>query len=257
MLRAMLEARSLVAMIVATAVGVGGLHAYPFPREHVFLESIAPLMTSVLAMLASQNLPPMRPRPLQRYPVPEQQPTPTVVLGEAHFASVPGQASEPAWLTIPQCGLYTGVIILGAVGTGKTSTYQGALRQRPWTLWTPHDVTHLVHPYDAELDAHLTGQKIPFDVRTGDAAICADRRHWLEAIDRWFTNTWRKLHSNVKASIVEGLNFPVALNPALARGLRVMLKLDFQRAVLQRIPKIAAQRDRAWRDLLLDPASPR
>jgi hypothetical protein len=56
---------------------------------------------------------------------------------------------------------------------------------------------------------------------------------------------------------VEGLNFPVALNPALARGLRVMLKLDFQRAVLQRIPKIAAQRDRAWRDLLLDPASPR
>ena len=93
MLRAMLEARSLVAMIVATAVGVGGLHAYPFPREHVFLELIAPLMTSVLAILASQSLPPMRPRPLPRYPVPEQQPTTTVVLGEAHFASVPGQAS--------------------------------------------------------------------------------------------------------------------------------------------------------------------
>jgi hypothetical protein len=257
-------------MIVATAVGVGGLHAYPFPRDEVFLELIAPLMTSVLAILAYHHLPPMRPRPLPRYPVPEQQPTPTVVLGEAHFASVPGQASEPAWLTIPQRGLYTGVIIRGAVGTGTTSTYQGALRQRPWTLWTPHDVTHVVHPYDAELDAHLTGQKIPFDVRTADAAICADRRHWLEAIDRWFTNTWRKLDSNVKASIVEGvvvflslfdensvvyrafsparavyadpkpgepqplspledlletshvlgLNFPVALNPALARGWR-------------------------------------
>jgi len=176
--------------------------------------------------------------------------------------------------------------------------------QRPWTLWTPHRVTHVVHPYDAELDAHFTGQKIPFDVRTGDAAICADRRHRLDATDRWFTNTWRKPDSKVKASIVKGvvvflslfdenpavyrafsparavyadpkpgeqqplppledlletghvlgLNFPVALNPALARGLGVMLKLDFQHAVLRRIPKIAAHRDRAWRDLFLDSA---
>jgi hypothetical protein len=49
---------------------------------------------------------------------------------------------------------------------------------------------------------------------------------------------------------VLGLNFPVALNPALARGLGVMLKLDFQRAVLQRIPKISAHPERPWRDLL-------
>jgi hypothetical protein len=49
---------------------------------------------------------------------------------------------------------------------------------------------------------------------------------------------------------VIGLNFPVATNPALARGLGVMLKLDFQRAVLQRIPKIAADPTRAWRDIL-------
>ena len=49
---------------------------------------------------------------------------------------------------------------------------------------------------------------------------------------------------------VLGLNFPVAMNPALARGLGVMLKLDFQRAVLQRIPKIAADPTRAWRDML-------
>ena len=40
------------------------------------------------------------------------------------------------------------------------------------------------------------------------------------------------------------------MNPALARGLGVMLKLDFQRAVLQRIPKIAANPKRVWRDLL-------
>ena len=49
---------------------------------------------------------------------------------------------------------------------------------------------------------------------------------------------------------VLGLNFPVALNPALARGLGVMLKLDFQRAVLNRIPKISANPTAAWRDIL-------
>ena len=43
------------------------------------------------------------------------------MLGETHFATTPGRAPAPTWLTIPQRGLYTGVMILGAVGTGKTS----------------------------------------------------------------------------------------------------------------------------------------
>ena len=49
---------------------------------------------------------------------------------------------------------------------------------------------------------------------------------------------------------VLALNFPVGLNPGLARILGVMLKLDFQRAILQRIPQISANPDRTWRDLL-------
>ena len=32
-----------------------------------------------------------------------------------------GPAPRPEWLTVPQRGLYTGVMVLGAVGTGKTS----------------------------------------------------------------------------------------------------------------------------------------
>src|SRR5687767_15162051 len=40
------------------------------------------------------------------------------------------------------------------------------------------------------------------------------------------------------------------MNPGLARSLGVMLKLDFQRAVLKRIPKIAAAPNRGWRDLV-------
>jgi hypothetical protein len=177
---------------------------------------------------------------------------------------------------------------------------QGDVKQA-WTLWTWLGETHAAHPYDAELESYLAERGVPFEVRTGSAAISADRRHRLEAIQRWYNHTWRKLDGKVKASIIEGivvflslfdespdvyrafcpersayinpprpgeprplppledllesghvlgLNFPVAMNPALARGLGVMLKLDFQRAVLQRIPKMGARPQGPWRDLL-------
>jgi hypothetical protein len=58
---------------------------------------------------------------LPPYPEPASRPTPTLVLGERHFARALGPAPDPTWLTIPQRGLYTGGMILGAVGTGKTS----------------------------------------------------------------------------------------------------------------------------------------
>ena len=480
MLRMILDARALVAMLVAAGVGTWGVSTHPFPAQNVFLQIVAlrnphvfqflgytyatfwfttpflaaSVLLSMFTIVAYHRLPGPRAHPLPRYPEPETRRVPMLVLGEAHFTTTPGRAPHPTWLAIPQRGLYTGVMVLGAVGTGKTSAcmypyvnqllrwkaqdpdrklgglvlevkgdfchevramlaqagrpddyleigldsgicynplhndldpyavayavatllnnlfgkskepfwqqaytdllkfvislrritdgyttlaevyryivedekidknirtlkgqfgqpqdviairreeYQGPLRQLPWTLWSAYGLTHMVHPYDAELEARLAGHGIPFEVRTGDAAICADRRHRLEAIDRWFTNTWRRLDSKVKASIVEGvvvflslfdenpavyrtfcpsratyadpataegpqplppledlletghvlgLNFPAALNPALARGLGVMLKLDFQRAVLQRIPKIAAHPEQAWRDLL-------
>jgi hypothetical protein len=49
---------------------------------------------------------------------------------------------------------------------------------------------------------------------------------------------------------VLALNFPVGLNAVLARAVGVMLKLNFQRAVIQRIPKITAHPERISRDLL-------
>ena len=42
---------------------------------------------------------------------------------------------------------------------------------------------------------------------------------------------------------IVALNFPASMNPGLARAIGVMLKMDFQRAVLNRIPSIAAQPD--------------
>ena len=46
------------------------------------------------------------------------------------------------------------------------------------------------------------------------------------------------------------LNFPASMNPGLARAIGVMLKMDFQRAVLNRIPDIAKEPDRLWRPIV-------
>ena len=479
MVYAILEVRVLIAMLIAAGVGAWGLHAYPVQPDNAFLALIrlerpvifsvlsygyatlwfttpflaASLVTSLVAIIAYRHPQTRRRQALPPYPSPETRPVPMIVLGETHSPQLPGRAPCPTWLTIPQRGLYTGVMIVGAVGSGKTSAcmypyvqqllrwraqdaehklgglvlevkgdfcehvrhmlaaagresdyleiglgtgicynplhndldpyavayaiasllnnlfgrskepfwqqaytdllkfvislrritdgyttlaevyryiidegqidknirdlkaqfdnppdvlaidrarYQGVVRQAPFTLWVPLGETHVGHPYDAELDSYLSTHHIPFELRTGTQAICADRRHRLEAIQRWFNHTWRKLDPKVKASIVEGivvflslfdenpavhrafcpsratmmapkpgeprplppledllesghvlgLNFPVAMNPALARGLGVMLKLDFQRAALQRIPKIAANPRAPWRDLL-------
>jgi hypothetical protein len=54
-------------------------------------------------------------------PQPENRSQPMLMLDETHFARTPGGSPAPTRLTIPQRGLYTGVMILGAVGSGKTS----------------------------------------------------------------------------------------------------------------------------------------
>jgi hypothetical protein len=46
---------------------------------------------------------------------------------------------------------------------------------------------------------------------------------------------------------IVGLNFPVALNPVLAKTIGTMMKIDYQRAVLLRIPKMDRQPDRYFR----------
>jgi hypothetical protein len=49
---------------------------------------------------------------------------------------------------------------------------------------------------------------------------------------------------------VVALNFPISLNPGLARIIGTLLKLDFERAVLNRIPEIEKHPERHWRELL-------
>jgi hypothetical protein len=46
------------------------------------------------------------------------------------------------------------------------------------------------------------------------------------------------------------LSFPIGMNPGLAKALGVMMKLDFQRAVLNRVPEIEAHPERHFRQVL-------
>ena len=147
MFRRLLEQRAVLAMLLATGVGVLGVHTYPIDRGNVYLQLIelrSPAMflvlvygyatlwfttpffalsivASLVTIVAYRYPAGTRAKPLPAYVPPERRPSPTLVLGEAHFETTSGRAPAPTWLTIPQRGLYTGVIIVGAVGTGKTS----------------------------------------------------------------------------------------------------------------------------------------
>jgi len=54
-----------------------------------------------------------------RYPDPRQRQDVFLVLGEIHNPRKPVPSETPHWLIIPQRGLFTGIAIVGAVGTGS------------------------------------------------------------------------------------------------------------------------------------------
>ena len=81
-------------------------------------------------------------------------------------------------------------------------------------------------------------------------AFCPPRRAYAGELQPGEPTPIPPLAELLETGRVLALNFPVGMNPGLARILGVMLKLDFQRAVLQRIPQITAEPERVWRDLL-------
>jgi hypothetical protein len=480
MLLMLLESRRLLALLFAAAVGTYGLRMYPLAAGDPFIDLIAvrrpdilqtlgygyavlwfstplcvaSLVSSLFAILLYRREPSIAFRALPPYPSAERNTEPSIVLGETHYLQKSGRSAQPTWLTIPQRGLYTGVMVVGAVGTGKTSAcmypcvdqllrwraddeerriaglvmevkgdfchqvksmldrvgraddyievgldrsvcynplhneldpyavayavamllnniygkskepfwqqaYTDLLKfvillrrltdgyttfaeiyryilddsqidrdirklaadldhppevvivpleeyyllglQRSWLHWFEEDPGHMAHPYNGELESFLSDRGVAYRVQKTQGAGWAARRHQFEAIQRWYVHGWTRLDTRLRSSIVEGivvflslfddspavhrafcpprraylgtlnageprplepidvlldtgkiiaLNFPVAMNPGLARIIGVMLKLDFQRAVLQRIPQMAAQPERVWRDLV-------
>ncbi len=58
---------------------------------------------------------------LPPYPDPLLREELELVVGELHYRLKPKPSPAPRWLTIPDLGLYTGICVVGAIGSGKSS----------------------------------------------------------------------------------------------------------------------------------------
>ena len=148
MMQRVLASRHFLASLLAMGTGAFLLYARPFPEESFFLHLIslrAPnafvsfrwlynlcLFTTpyflylaafsglyVATLKYRQRVSPGR---LPPYPDPAKRDELFLVVGEVHHPRKPGPSQTPRWLTIPERGLFTGTVILGAVGSGKTAT---------------------------------------------------------------------------------------------------------------------------------------
>jgi hypothetical protein len=146
-MRVLLEYRGAFNLAVAAIIGTLGQRAWPFPADNVFLAVIdarKPWLFDGLAYLyatlwfstpfvalsivtALATIAVLRGERAASYTALPPYPDPTarqdlfLVLGEQHHPTKPVRVPRPTWLTIPRRGLHTGMMILGAVGTGKTS----------------------------------------------------------------------------------------------------------------------------------------
>jgi hypothetical protein len=142
-----LYARHFLACILAAATGMALYFRVPFPDANLFLRVMAIRSASaffffkysytlflyttpyiaysillsgvyIFALKAGRKI---RAGKLPLYPDPRGRTELSVVLGEVHHPSKPRPSETPRWLVIPERGLFTGVAIVGAVGSGKTA----------------------------------------------------------------------------------------------------------------------------------------
>src|ERR1700721_1115354 len=147
MMQKILNSKNFVACLLAAATGNALYFRVPFPEENVFLQvmavrspsifyfvkysytlflfstpyigySIALSGVYIFTLKAGRRI---RAGRLPLFPEPHTRDELFLVLGEVHNPRKQAPAENPQWLVIPERGLFTGVAILGAIGTGKTS----------------------------------------------------------------------------------------------------------------------------------------
>jgi len=147
MIQRALASKGIVAYVLACATGITLYFRWPFPENDLMLRLIsirAPLIyagfkytytlflfttpyiayslvLSGLYVFAFRPTRKIKPMPLPTYPDPSRRDELFLVLGEVHDPRRPVAAEQPYWLAIPERGLFTGIAIFGAIGTGKTS----------------------------------------------------------------------------------------------------------------------------------------
>jgi hypothetical protein len=147
MLERIANSRTFVSLVLAGMTGLILFTMCPFPQGNLYLQYVAlrdPLVYSVLAgsytlflfstpffiysaafsgiyVLSFARKRKQKRNPLPLYPDPKFRDDLFLVVGEIHHPTRITPASEPQWLTIPEKGLFTGIGVFGAVGTGKTT----------------------------------------------------------------------------------------------------------------------------------------
>ena len=142
-----LNSRVFLAALLAMATGVYLFYRFPFPGEQIFLHVVAirapyaflsfkylytlflfttPYMVyaTVLSGIYVFTLRTdwrVLPGRLPRYAEPCNRKDLFLVVGEVHHPRKPIPSKTPSWLIIPERGLFTGIAIIGAIGSGKTS----------------------------------------------------------------------------------------------------------------------------------------
>src|SRR5438093_3319947 len=139
--------RGLVSMALSALVGLALLSRLPFPDENNLLQLVrleAPslfyvikgtyitllfttpyigfsLLFSLAYIFMGGERAPGAGGRLPPYPEAASRDKLFLVIGELHHSRRPVPAENPRWLVIPDRGLFTGLAIFGAVGSGKTT----------------------------------------------------------------------------------------------------------------------------------------
>jgi hypothetical protein len=146
-MRVLLQRRVALCLAASTVIGAFGLHAWPFPADNPILDLVrlerplvfaglaytyaavwftstfflASIAASLMYVFVTRTDTPESVVPLPPYPAPDAREDLFLVLGEQHHRTSPAPSAAPSWLTVPERGLYTGMFIVGAIGSGKTS----------------------------------------------------------------------------------------------------------------------------------------
>jgi hypothetical protein len=142
-----LHARNFLAFILAAGMGMALYFRVPFPEDNLFVHVMeirsspaflffkysytlflytTPFITlsilfSGLYIFALKATHTVREGKLPLYPDPTKRTELSLVVGELHYPRTQMPSQTPQWLVIPERGLFTGIAIVGAVGSGKTA----------------------------------------------------------------------------------------------------------------------------------------
>jgi hypothetical protein len=139
--------RTFASVVMSLAFGFYGRHRWPFPCDHPLLRMIllqkpylfhaiessftlmlftTPFIIASLSFSLAYIFGAHRDRArgtqhLPKYPDPASREQLYVVVGELHHPKRPEPVERPRWLIVSDRGLFTGIAIFGAIGSGKTS----------------------------------------------------------------------------------------------------------------------------------------